>query len=337
MKRLNSLFKSRKFLDIFCYVFCALYLVFVIAYAFNDIQIQKDNERQLNNLVNSAVLVNKNLLDKKFYSPKKEETKTLPTEPLFNNGETAILQAFKKLDKANSFIVVMDGTADIGKNIAGLGNFNLKLAMKNTSIKYNENKVYNENAVKKIGGSYPAVFESPIEQWVAYCSKSLRINETIADYTAVGPVKLVNGEPVGDFKGIRKQDNVNKSLLADNMVIVNKETIEKIGFFKVKYKNDIPQYYYIQADLDAVKSAKKLRKIMNIDLGPFKFNPPTYLTTKLTACLNAYGDLLSFRLISNVKEYLTTPLGSFEANCYLNVNFVITAIDKEINFVPEGF
>ena len=53
--------QKKKFLDIFCYVFCAFYLFFVVCLAANETQLKANIQKEINNMLLQASIVNKKI------------------------------------------------------------------------------------------------------------------------------------------------------------------------------------------------------------------------------------------------------------------------------------
>ena len=335
MNRFLSIIKTHKFVNTFCYIFCALYLIFAIAFAFADYNREIHYSKEMNRLVNSALKVNRKLENEKFFVIDKPQIPAQNTKPLFEDGDTAIIGAFEKLYKSKSFVMVLNGNMSIYKTILNT-DYVFNLAVKDTIIKYNNNLTYDDLSICYVNGSFPKVFENDVQTYVCFGSKSLRKGKEITSYSNQKS-SMIKGEPVTDYTDIKKEVTPEKCLIADNLPIINRSTIKKIKFYKVNYKNGIPTNYYISAEIDSEKANMKLKEAFNISFPGFSYTPPIYKTTTITACLDAYGNLIYFGTNDEAKETMITPYGKITANCKFYFNYVIGGINKNITFKPEGF
>lgn len=335
MNKMFRLIRTHKFINVFCYLFCVIYLIFAIAYIYVDYNKELYYNNQMNKYINSALTINKKLENEKFFKIDKPNKGPQNAETLFKDGETAILQAFEKIYNSKSFVISLNGEMTIAKTVLN-ADYMFNLTVKDTIIRYNKDLSYDDLSICYVSGTYPKVFEELVKKNVCYGSKSLRKGSEIYSYS-VQQATMVDGEPVTNYENVGKVKDPKKCLIADNLPIVNRSTIKKIKFYKINYKDGKPLYYYISAELDGKEANKNLKKAFDISFPGFRYTPPNYKATTITACLDAYGNLMYFGTIDDADEYVETPVGKLNAPCKFYFNYVVGGINKEITFKPEGF
>ncbi len=323
---LMKLIKNPRFLDIFCYVFCAIYLFCAICVAGINVYEGKKMDAEINNLLAYVNSINKQVEKENLFN-KENENPDLPSTPLFSDGKTALITAYKKLYDANSFYIKLDG--QISTSVMDIA---LKVRFCDTAIRYNSQKCFNELLIGFIDSS---ALQSTISEKVKYGKQilkegdSCRFRDTI--YTDVVDNTLVGY----GWSAVSACENV--SIMPEKLLIVNEETIRQISYFKVKTKDGRAQYYYVQAELDPEKATKDFATATSFNLGLCQLGIPTYTRCTITACINANGNLLGLTSSDTADLSVTYSSLNLQVKANYNITYAFNAIDQQINFVPEGF
>lgn len=329
-RKLLNFVKSKRFIDIFCYAFCIFYFIFAISVACVNAIDYKNQEQSLNDMLAYMNAVNKNL--ELEYSIKKEDTtideEDIPSEPLFSDGKTALLSAYSEFYNANSFVININGTM----STSAMG-INLKVNYVNNSVKYSQNKTYNELLVKYLDASS---MQSQIDEILQCGKRTLIENGTILQRETFR-VKRENSTLKGyDWKEITNEKESYP--VANNLMIINEDTIEKITYFKIKESKGKPQYYYVQAILKPEKATENFKNTIAFSIGKMSFTAPNYTECKVTACIDATGTLIGLTCQDVGKVAIEGPIvGGMSVTCNYDYSYVINGINNEINYVPEGF
>ena len=323
--------KIKMKINMFSYIFCLIYLFFCISFIFLDFNKSLNMQIELNNLMNHVDYINKYVEENKLISNTTQEKK--PAN--FKNGTEALIHSYKELYEANSFFVNISGTMIVSLDSLGVS---LSAAIIDNAIKFNNDYYYNELLIKLTNMKVPQMFEEKVSKGIAYGSRSVRKNRNLYD-CVTREVELVNGIPVGNYSGKEYTNNNLKAILPENLLIINDETILKNTYFKVKYKNDEPDFYYVQVELDPEKAPLNFKNIFEIELGNnIKFFPPNHTKCVLTASINSKGQLVGLTSTNTCKFPINIPIiGYHEFNTEYTIKYVISGINQEINFVPEGF
>lgn len=319
--------KSKKFIDIFCYVFCGIYFLFALLFAFSSVLESKQQEKYLNDTLTRINALNKQVENSNLF--KKDETSNDddPSEPIFSDGKTALLSAYEKFYNANSFYISASGTI----TTVALG-INIKLSFQDTAVRFDNTKAYNELLVKYLDASS---MQSMMEKEVQYGEQLFLRNNEIKHRETLR-VRNESGKLTGYEYGNIETPSEEKKLVANNLLIVNEETIKDITYFEIKYKNGKPKYYYVQAELDPQKATVDFGKSTSFRITTFNFGVPRYSKCTLTAMIDAQGNLFGLRS-NDTAEIDVTGTVSLTAPANYSFTYAISGIDKEITFAPEGW
>ncbi|MGN1208278.1 MAG: hypothetical protein ACI4TI_02315, partial [Christensenellales bacterium] len=256
---------------------------------------------------------------------KKEESEQVPTEPLFNDGKTALIWAYEKFYNAKSFYMKIDGT--LTTSVFGI---DVRVKAANTAVKFSETKIYNELLIKYLDSSALA---SMLDDTMRYGKRAFKNNGQTRTRMTYEVKHSNNTLVASDYEETIVED---VDLFAENLLIVNEETITDVSHFSIKEKNGVPQFYYVKATLDPKKSAINFSKATKFQTKDFLFGEPRYSSITVTACIDAFGNLVGFSS-SDMSEVDVTGGASVTAPCKYNLTYVITGINQEINFEVEGF
>lgn len=326
MKKVLDFIKSRKFLDIFSYVFCGIYFVFALFFAISTVVDSKQLDAEFNDLVARVNAVNKQVENSKFFD-KKDNTETVSKDPLFTDGKTALITAYSKLYNAKSFYAKIDGT--LSTSVYGI---DVRIKAAATAVKFNENKVYNELLIKYLDSS---TLGSMLEDTMRYGTQAYRNNGPIKTRMTY-EVSHSGSSLVATGYGASSTSSEEVYMIADNLLKINEDTITNVSYFKIKEKNGVPQYYYVKASLNPETAAENFAKATKFRTRDFYFGVPKYTSITVTACIDAYGNLVGFSS-SDVSNVGVSGAASLTAPCKYSLTYVITGIDQDINFEVEGF
>lgn len=327
LKKLVEILKNPRFLDIFCYVFCGIYLFCAICVAFINVGESKRIEQEMNNLLAQVNAVNKAVEKERLFNST-DDNQEEPSIPLFTDGKTALITAYNKLYEANSFHISING--QINTTFMDIA---LKVRFANTAIKFNEEKYYNELIIGYLDSS---ALQKILEEETQFAKRILKENKTVKSIESI-TTKYVNDKLVAsNFYPSDKIDEDVK-LIAENLMIVNEQTIKQISYFKTKKRDGKVQYYYVQAELDAVEAPKNFSKATAFSLGKCQLGEPKFKRCTFTACIDANGNLLGITSQDVGEVPVTSPLINLTIPISYTLTYVFNAINQEINFIPEGF
>ncbi len=320
--------KSKKFIDIFCYVFCGIYFLFALLFATASVMDSRQQERYLNETLDRINALNKQVENSNLFRKDDTPAEDDPVEPIFSDGKTALLTAYDKFYNANSFYISASGTI----TTVAMG-INIKISFQDTAVRYeNTSKVYNELLVKYLDASS---MQDMMEKEVQYGEQIFLRNNEIKHRETLR-VKNESGKLTGYEYGNIETPGEEKNLVANNLLIVNEETIKEISYFEIKYKNGKPKYYYVQAELDPQKAPINFAKATSFRITTFNFGVPRYSKCTLTAMIDAQGNLFGLRS-NDTAEIDVTGTVSLTAPANYSFTYAISGIDKEITFAPEGW
>lgn len=323
--------KNRRFVSMFCYIFCGIYLFFAISIACINANILDARENDFNDLISYVNTVNKRVEEEKLIRKNQDQDNSgdnTPDTPLFSDGKTAFLTAYEKFYNSNSFVAKIDGT--LSTNAIGI---DIKISFAASAIRYNDKKTFNEFLIKYLDSTS---MQSTMEQEVQYGKQIYKLEDGIR-FRETLRVARKNGTLVGTAYGT--PNNIKECFpFAENLMIINEETIQEITFFKIKEKNGKPQYYYVQAVLNPETAPVNFRNATAFNINEFKFGVPTYSKCVITACIDANGNLVGLTSVDTASVNVTGPVvGSLTAPCNYTYSYAISGINEEIIFVPEGF
>lgn len=325
MKTFIKNFKlNEKTLDIFCYVFCVIYLLFVILFAINDVTIQNNINREIQNMLLHANAVNKKIEDNKFYNSSQEDDEIISTEPLFTDGKTALLSAYNKTVNSNSFY---------GEAVGSMSTTTMGITVKVSSftqvIKYSPTKCYENRANILLETNAPSSLMGMINDLANSGVKRQKENNMIKQYRT-GKVYYENNLPVSNYKNSTIQNNVKAPMIAESLYIINEETIQEITYFKIKYKKGVPSEYYVQAVLDPVGSTVNYKQI--IREGAKVSSDPVYQSVVVTVIINAKGYVTN---VTSIDKCTIEKMGT--CPCVMTQTYTIGGFDEEMTFIDKDF
>ena len=108
-----------------------------------------------------------------------------------------------------------------------------------------------------------------------------------------------------------------------------------ITYFKIKYKKDIPEFYYIQAELNLDNALIKYSKAMEKSSNSLK--PLEYSKFIVTMCLNNKGVPVGLTTTEECKMLRDTPIGVQECPCKFSLNYTISYLNENINYEIKEF
>jgi len=312
-----------KFLDIFCYVFCGIYLFFVICFAISDAQFNASVQREIDNMLLQANAVNKRIEDSNFFNSTEEED-VISSEPLFNDGKTALIRAYNNTINANSFYGEAFGTmvtTSIGITV--------KVSTYTQVIKYSPTKFYDMRANRLIETNAPSALMGMINDLSNKGVKNYKVNGTNkhieSNYTY-----FENNVPKANFNGCSVTNEQKSPLIAENLYIINEETVKEITYFKIKYKKGIPSEYYVQAKLDTKKSVEKYKDILKVGANLSK--DPVFNDVTITVIINSKG------LVSSVTAIDKCTIEKMGQNpCTMTQTYIISGVGEEMTYFDEDF
>lgn len=324
--KLKKILKNKKFLDIFSYIFCAIYFIFVFCYALNNVLTINNYENEFNNLLNYANSYNQKISNHNFFNQTNKEN-IVNAEPLFSDGKTALISAFNKTMNSNSFYVETTGT--MSTNTIGI---DVKVATHIQVVRYSNNKIYECRSNKLLetnAGSLLGIVENNSNK----CTKVLKDNSVFRGYKT-DKVSFVNNIPVGNYSGTPMIHNPDTPLLSENLYVINENTIKEITYFSVKYKDGLPVNYFVQAELDTKKAVEKYGAVLKQCSGALE--DPVFNKCLITAVIDAYGYVTGLTTIDNCVLVMDI-LGGVTCPCVFTQTYAFSGIGETMTFVPEGF
>lgn len=322
---------NEKFVKILCKIICAVYIFFAISFIFVYVNNVNNKERYFNEMVARAEEINKKIEDNLFFKDSNKNDE-ISTEPLFSDGVSAIISAYNKTLKSNSFIVDVQGDMTTSVNALG-ANINVKVATSSKVIKYNNNKDYETMFNKLMETNAPGIIQGFVNESSNKAYKTLRENGVINEYKT-NKVYFQNNIVEADFAGCNINRNVNKKLIIDNLYIVNEKTVLKCNYFKVNYKNGVPKNYYVQIDLDAKESAKNYAKVLEQNSNALEL--PKYESLSISAVIDAKGYVTSM-IVSEKTIIKMDTLGGTYCPCSSTYTYIISGVNEQITFNDEMF
>lgn len=309
--------QSKKFLDIFCYIFCGIYLFFAVSFVLIDYSNKLGVERELQNLLAYTDSVNKRLEEeKKLIKP--EDNENPPVEILFKDGKEAIISAYNKLYNADSFYI--ESTGSFQTTVAGV---TAKAGMINKIIRFNKEKQYDEKINYFISASS---FESFVKPQTNKAKRVLKEYGTAKVYETT----KISGKKA-NFSSAKFYSSTTEPVLGENLYIVNEETIEKILYFKIKKdRKGNPVEYYVQAELNPKTALKDFANYMKFSSESLK--TPVYTKFIATACIDKYGNLIGVSTVDHSIIVKNTPLGVKDCPCDVKLSFTISNINQNIDY-----
>lgn len=322
--------KNSKTLNLVCKIICISYIFFVFGYLISTAINEKMSNDYYNNLITRADLVNQSISDAINNSTNNNDNNTEKEVPFINqsNAKEYVISAFNNLLSANSYNIKLTGSFKVEKYVLG-GDYRLNFLVEDTAVKLNSNLYYNELILKCVGGDFPSSFAGKVNQYCMYGCKALKYNNSTSDFISRDVSR--NGDKLTANYSSTQNNNSSRVLLADNIINVNSSTIKSISYVKCKYQKNKIKNYYINIELDAQKAYSKTRDVFKVQLEKFTFNPPEFLTTRLTAMLDSKGNLVSFSTIDSAYENMSSPIGYLNALCNFNIKYTISSVNEKID------
>lgn len=321
---LNKLIYSKKFIDIFCYVFCGIYFLFALCYIVVDNQNTNRIQNELNNMILHANLVNQKIQENLFFNSTENEEE-ISSDPLFTDGKTAIISGYNKTLDSNSFY----GEA-LGNMTTTTAGMTVKVSSYTQVIKYNPTTYYDNRANKLIETNASSMFMDMINDLANNGVKSYKKNGQINKISTKN-VYFENNIPTANFSGAKFETNVKVPMIGESLYIVNEETVKEITYFKIKYKNGVPCEYYVQAKLDPVKSTEKFKEILKTGANLTK--DPVYNEVTITVIINAKGYVTN---VTTIDKSTIEKMG-LDCPCTMTQTYTISGFNEEITYFDEDF
>lgn len=315
---------NTKFIDIFCYSFCAIYLLFVFLFAYSISSKQNKIENEINNMLLYASSVNKKIEDNKFFNTTEKE-EIISTEPLYTDGKTAIIDAYNKTLNSNSFY----GEA-IGTMTTSTAGMTVKVSSYTQVIKYNQTTFYDNRANKLIETNASSLFMDMINELSNAGVKCYKSNGQIRRMET-SKVYFENNMPKADFSGASVEFNADVPIMAESLYIINEETVKEITYFKIKYKKGAPYEYYVQAVLDPHKATERYKEILKQGASLEKY--PVFNSVVATVIINAQGYVTSVNAI----DKSTIEKMGMDCPCHMIQTYTISGINEEMTYFDEDF
>lgn len=326
---LRELKSNTKFLNIFCYAFCGLYFLFVLLFAAAEVHAENQAERELQNLLNYVAVVNKKVESENFFNSNNNNSNIVSTEPIFKDGKTAIITAYNNTIYADSFYAEANGTM----SMVTMG-IELKVATYTKVVKYNNTKIYEERANKLRESSASGFILNIIEDLANTGSKNLKVNEKLKYYDAKN-VYFENNIPKANFDGSTIKSDDKRPLYGESLYKINEETILSVPYFKINYKKGVPVNYFVQVELDPVKSCDTYGKTLGISAGAV--GTPSFSKIIVGAVIDAQGNLTGLTTSDTCTITKDTPLGVKACPCVMTQTYAISGVNQEMTFEYEGF
>lgn len=315
---------NSKFIDIFCYVFCGIYIFFFFCFAF----IQTQNNIEIQNKLDQMILytnsVNKKIEDSKFFITT-EKDEVISTEPLFTDGKVALLTAYNNTINANSFYGEATGTM----TTVAMG-VSVKVSTFTQVIKYSDNKFYDSRANVVLETNASGAILNMVKDLSNCGVKALCEDGQTYKYES-DEISLKNNIPVANFSKSKKINDNNTPIIAKSLYVVSEETILDITYFKTKYKNGVPVEYYVQAKLDPKKSTINYKNILKT--GAELTEDPKFKSCTITVVINANGHVTS---VNTIDESTILKMGS-DCPCKMVQTYTISGVNETITFVDGDF
>jgi len=314
VKNLLNYLKSKKFLDMFCYIFFGLYIFYAIAFVAVDFSNNKNMELKFESMLAYASEVNKKLEADKIINSKKND-EDFSQEQLFFNGEDAIISSYDKFYNSNSFYMSGDGNL----SVVAMG-VDIKVKMNVVYVRFNPDKVYEEGTNKV---TYASAFQSTVENNTNKAHKYLRESSIT---TSIETTKYYSdGNP--DYSGLTPK-NDDSPILPDNLFLINNETIKNISYFKVKQTKK-GLNYYVQLSIDCEKALEKFSIYMQKSADTLE--PVSFSKFTLTACIDSSGKPTSINVIADCVLHMSM-MGGIYAQTNINLTLTISGINETINY-----
>lgn len=320
--RFFNFIRSKKVLDLFCYIFCGIYLFFAIGYVIIDYSNKVNAQNQLNSLITNTNNINSRV-DAEKKSKASNGINLSPNKQLFDNGKDALISSYNKLYNANSFYVEASGTF-----VTTVMGVTAKAGMKIKTIRFNENKKYDEKLNYFISASGFKSFVEP------QTNNGKKILKTFDNYQ-VYETKVVNNQ-IADYSNARFFSSDKEKIISENLFIINEDTINNITYFKIKKdRNGNPLQYYVQAEMNPSLALTDFAKFMEYSAESLK--TPVYSKFVVTACIDKNGNLTSMTTSDKSVIVRETPLGVKDCPCEVVLNYNVSKINEQIQFNLEGF
>ncbi len=322
--------KSTKFLNLFCYIFSAIYFIFVLCFTLNGIFVFDYKDKEYNSMVSGVNKINQKANQDDFFQKQEEEIETV--EPIFSDGKTAFLTAYNNTMSANSLYAEANGNSTVVVNVLGQ-QIQIKVAMLYKVVKFDDDKLYDSrNIILKSASS----MESTVREMSNSATKYLKQSNTIHYYES-GDVYFDENKVIcGNFENCKKKRNDKSIMLAENFYEINENSISEICDFVVrKDKKGVP-YYVVKIKINTNEACKNFGKILQFSAGSPEF--PTFTEASvLTATIDNNGYMI--KLSTEDCVVVKKPALGQLVPCPMRttMTYVFSSINEEINYELEGF
>lgn len=312
--------KSPKFLNIFSYAFCGLYIVFVFCFALSSVIETKNFEKQFSEMMERANAINLKAEQYRQSNTQIDEEEQ-SIEPIFSDGKTAFITAYNNTVGAKSVYAEAYGTSTT--TVSGI---DMELKLKYQCIRYNETKCYdsrNTLLVKTSAGALKSIIEG-----MANCAvKSMKENGSVYFYKT-NKLYLDGEYPEANYSGISKSRDDDAVMIAENMYIINEETVKSVTFFKIKKDKDGSPIYNVAVELDGQKACANFGKIMQTGAEATEF--PTFEKNTISAIIDNSGHIITMTAVDKftIKKEALGKINDCPMTTILNYEFF--CINEEI-------
>ncbi len=331
-----KILRNVKFINIFCYTFCALYFAFAIAYSFAYVLTENQIESDFNALSAYVEQMNNQWAKEQIeinYDTKEETSgQTEQTyEILYTDGKTALIDGYSKLYNASSFYARIQGI--ISGDAMG---FNIRFNFDDTAVRFSENKCYNELMVKYLDTTAPSALKGLIEDQAKFAQKNLKDWQQYRRLIT-NDVQKVGNNLVATYNGTATRTGA-VDMVPDNLLIINEETIKKVTYFKTKIKKGLP-VYTVQAELDPQKATKDFVKVLNFNMDGVYLGDVTYSSCIVTAIIDHTGQIIGMTSNDSVNCLVSIPgyIDNMTLPCKYSLSYAFNSVNKDITFKPKGF
>lgn len=314
--------KSKKFLDIFCYIFFGIYIFFAISFVGADYSKNKNIELIFKNMQDNAASVNKQIEEQRILTNVSTDEPNF--EQMFFNGKDAIISSYNRFYNADSFYMAGKGNLVINVD-ASIASVVINVGMNVEYARINKNKVY-ENTGNILKSA--SMLEGTIRPNVNKGTRGLREFDSITHYKSTH----LKSDGTYSFNGLSPSSEPYV-FLADSLFIINEETIKDVSYFNVKNTRKGPNYY-VQLSLDTKTALNAFSEYMMISSDALE--PVPFTKFILTACIDSNGLPTSINVDANCIIHMDM-MGGIYANTTINLNLAISGINEKIDIDTGNF
>lgn len=323
-KKIFKYLNSAKFINIMSYTFCIIYFFYAISFAV----LKTNNENQkiddFNRLLVKAQSYNAYLEENISTETPKDEVEDI--KPLFTDGKTAFITAYNNTIYSSSFFV--DSTSVNTINARG---FTLKMNGRNLIAKYSEDKMYELSVSQLVQTDAGSAITSIIQPLATSARQKFYENDQIK-MQETESVYIKDNVYYGDFNKSSVQNKTldEVPLIAQNLYVVNEETVSNITYFNIKYIRGVPKYYYVQAELDPVKSTVNYAKVLKFAANALEL--PKYSKVVVSLIINDKGHVIAMTMMDTISYLKVNILGGTTATGNFTQDLILTKIGEEVNY-----